>query len=504
MKSIQVQNLLLAFLLTCFSVGFIYMGFKRRNSENYIIQFLLTMSAGAGMLLLAWLYYWRKVPESLFSGLPLLLFGAAFLLWRYLRERQMIEVKEKPEAFFTNSADAMYILNLDWTVMRVNPAFEEMFGVKEEEIKGRIIPYEFTMGEEERSLYIKQTAAGEVVRDIEVYILKQDGKRMAVSFTVSPIRDEYGRMVMLSGVIRDITVQKEYEQDLKESEYYYRIIAEHSNDYILVLSKNLMITYISPAVRNVLGYVPEEMKQKHFYTTVHEEDLKDIQKQVVHLLMEHNFVTVEYRVRNKQNEWIWIEARLIPMMNEKQKIDHIVVSTKDIRERKSYEAKLKQMAFLDSLTGMANRRAFEERLAYMMEQDESFALCYLDFDNFKMINDSFSHEGGDTFLKEVARRLQSVVRSSDLAARFGGDEFVLLIPTVQKDEMVIVGNRIIEAFQTPFLYKGEQITSTVSMGVALYPSDGEDENMLIQSADAALYQVKKTGRNNYYFYSDIF
>jgi diguanylate cyclase (GGDEF)-like protein/PAS domain S-box-containing protein len=417
-------------------------------------------------------------------------------------EREIMEVKEKLESFFTNSADAMYILNPDRTVVQVNPAFEELFELKEEEIKGKIVPNTFSMSEQERLQYIQKVLDGEVVSGVEAIIYKKDGSKVPVRFTVSPIRDKNGNVTMISGVIRDITVHQEYEQALKESEARYRIIAEHSNDYILVLSKNLMAIYASPAIKSVLGYIPEEVVGNHFYFGVHEEDERRIQKQMHAVLTEHNLITTEYRVCSKNGEWIWLEARFIPMLNEEQELKYIIVSTKDIRERKSYEAKLRKMAFFDALTGIANRRTFEDKLAYMIEKEEPFALAYLDFDNFKEINDLLSHKAGDAFLKEVAKRLQSVIRSSDVAARLGGDEFVLLIPNVQKEEMVMIAERLTQIFQNPFVYKGQEVVSTVSIGIALYPADGKDSDTLLHHADEALYRVKKNGRNHYYFYDE--
>jgi diguanylate cyclase (GGDEF)-like protein/PAS domain S-box-containing protein len=410
-------------------------------------------------------------------------------------ERKMLEAKEKLEAFFTNSADPMYIMDLDRKILQVNPAFEALFEMSEKELYGEKFAGKLLLAEEERISYVQRATSGHVVRDVETAVVRKDGTHVPVSLTLSPIRNEAGKVVMLSGVMRDMTVKQQYEQALRESEYRYRIIAEHSNDYILTVSKELVTTYVSPAIRTVLGYAPEEVVHSHFYHGIHQEDLERVQNGIASVLHTHKPTVVEYRVQAKEKEWVWIEARFISI----PEFDHIVVSTKDIRERKQYEAQLKELAFFDPLTGMANRRAFEERLHYFLERGQPFALCYLDFDNFKQINDVFSHEGGDTFLIEVGRRLNSVVRTSDLPARLGGDEFVLLIPKITKEGMAAIANRIIEAFQQPFHYKDQHIIATVSMGIALYPCDGTDEGTLMRRADEALYQVKEKGRNDFQF-----
>ncbi|MFX3623266.1 MAG: PAS domain S-box protein [Ectobacillus sp.] len=415
-------------------------------------------------------------------------------------QHELIEAKEKLEAFFKNSADPMYILNMDRTVVQVNTAFEQLLHIKEEEIRGRVITDVMEISEEERHNLIERVRNGEIVKGVETSVRKSDGSTSPISLTLSPIHDADGNIVMISGVMRDITPQKQYEQMLKESELRYRMIAEHSSDYIFLLSSNMIVTYASPAIKRVMGYIPEEIIGGHFYTGIHEEDLPKVCPLVERMLLKRDTITLDYRVQSKTGDWIWIEARMIPVLDVEQNIDYIIVSTNDVRERKVYEAQLKRFAYVDSLTGLANRRAFEERLQAMLEQEQPFALCYLDFDKFKWINDSFSHTGGDRFLTEVGQRLQNAIRGSDMAARLGGDEFVLLIPKAQEEEMKIVAKRIVGAFQEPFVYDGQTIQSTVSIGIALYPRDGSDQETLMRRADEAMYYVKENGRNNYCFY----
>ncbi|MFD3446612.1 PAS domain S-box protein [Microbacteriaceae bacterium 4G12] len=413
---------------------------------------------------------------------------------------QVIEEKKQLESFFTMSADAMYILNLDRTVVQVNAAFEKLFGYKEEELRGKVMPDVFQFTVEELQGIIKKLEAGNVVHCLEVFAEKSNKERIPVSSTLSPIRDEQGQFVMISGVVRDITMQKMYEQALLESQQRYRMIAENLHDYILMFSKDLVITYMSPSIRNALELEVDELIGIHCFNMIAEMDLPVVREKIGWMIQEKDSIRLECRVRNKQSEYVWVETRMIPVLNEQKDIDYIVASMKDISDRKDYQVQLEKLAFSDSLTEVANRHAFEGRLKSRIESKEPFALFYLDFDKLKWINDTFSHECGDLFLKEATQRVRKAVRSSDFIARLGGDEFVIIVQSAQEEELELVARRIVRAFHEPFQYEGHSFVSTVSIGIALYPRDGKDHRTLVLHADEALYYVKGNGRNNYRFY----
>lgn len=180
---------------------------------------------------------------------------------------------------------------------------------------------------------------------------------------------------------------------------------------------------------------------------------------------------------------------------------------REVQIRQAHAERVEYLAYHDGLTGLANRSLFSkllsQSLAEAMRYQRQLAVVYMDLDRFKPINDTLGHEAGDQLLKEIARRLQSCVRSSDTVARLGGDEFVVLLPQLQGEgEIVAVAGKILGAVGEPMMLLGREVCVTASIGIALAPRDGRDEETLKKNADAAMYQAKAQGKNNFQFYTD--
>ena len=177
----------------------------------------------------------------------------------------------------------------------------------------------------------------------------------------------------------------------------------------------------------------------------------------------------------------------------------------DISTQKAAEQRIRELADYDVLTGLPNRRLLQERFAQLLaaaERDqEELAVIFLDLDHFKRVNDSLGHSVGDELLCEVARRLGSVVRRVDTLARLGGDEFIFAMPGFHSAAAADVARRLLQVFARPFEIAGHELTVTPSLGVSIYPHDGEDLETLLRNADTAMYQAKEVGRNAFQFYS---
>jgi diguanylate cyclase (GGDEF)-like protein len=164
------------------------------------------------------------------------------------------------------------------------------------------------------------------------------------------------------------------------------------------------------------------------------------------------------------------------------------------------------MAYHDPLTGLANRNKLEQFVSQILAQSrrhqESFALMFIDLDRFKNINDTIGHEAGDLLLQIIADRLKGAIRNTDLVARLGGDEFVIVVTDVHKSESVaVIAHKILESVMQAFVIKGQEIYITTSIGISLYPFDGQNMQTLMKNADLALYRAKEHGKNNYQFYT---
>jgi diguanylate cyclase (GGDEF)-like protein len=193
-------------------------------------------------------------------------------------------------------------------------------------------------------------------------------------------------------------------------------------------------------------------------------------------------------------------------MDDKGNINGIRSIITDITERKIMQDAIEKLAYNDPLTNLPNRILFNDRLKFAManaaRHNKKFAFIVIDLDKFKEINDKYGHKTGDELLVFVGSRMESMLRKSDTVARFGGDEFILLLTEINdKEDAAIVAEKILGTFREQFILGGYALSIGISMGISFYPDDGIDSDTLFRKADTALYQVKESGRNNYQYFT---
>ena len=222
------------------------------------------------------------------------------------------------------------------------------------------------------------------------------------------------------------------------------------------------------------------------------------------LLASNEIILVRKTTAKKDGSVIGVEVAVDLVSYRGQ--DTLCFFVFDTTERRQADAKIQILAYSDSITGLPNRVLFQDRLRLAMAQadrhDRRLALLFLDLDNFKNINDTLGHSIGDQLLKSVADRLKDLVRETDTIARFGGDEFMLMIGDVARQEDVArAAERIMERIRPPFVFSGYEVITTGSIGIVFYPDDGKDIETLLQNVDTAMYNAKGQGRNNFQFYN---
>ncbi|MFD1017969.1 diguanylate cyclase domain-containing protein [Thalassobacillus hwangdonensis] len=410
-------------------------------------------------------------------------------------------------SFIENTEEAFVFLDMEQRIVRVNEAFYQMMGLKRiDTYETRLADLQPRLEEEFEGLYAR-IKAGEQLQRFETTFYDSHNRRIETSIHLTAISNESGEWIGVVMIIDDITEKMQTKRQLLISEERYRLIAEHSQDLISMMDSNGLLRYVSPSHKFLLGFSEEKVEGNDFFTTIVEEDREEVRAVINSLDLEHNKERLEFRMYRQDKEPIWVESHFIYVESDEQLSGRIISSARDITQRKEAETKLKKLAYTDYLTSLSNRRVMERRLsewkeAIDKEQNSKFALLYLDGDRFKDVNDTYGHRVGDALLQMVAKRIVSSIRDKDFVARLGGDEFAILVPQLQcNGQAEDIADRILNKMNQPFHIDGVEVNFSFSIGISIYPDDGNDIETVQIKADDALYAAKKLGKNRYVFNS---
>jgi diguanylate cyclase (GGDEF)-like protein/PAS domain S-box-containing protein len=294
---------------------------------------------------------------------------------------------------------------------------------------------------------------------------------------------------------------------LKEQENLFDSIFNNTTTGVVVLNVDGSIRRVNQSFCELLGYTDHDLLSMNFYSLIHPIELSRFQS-VLHNLIgkQSSLHQSEQQLMNKKGDIIWAMSTVSLIQDVHGKPLYFLMQAHNITMQKMAEERLRHMAYHDPLTGLANRNKLEQFinqiLASARRHQQSFALVFLDLDRFKNINDTIGHDAGDLLLQVVADRLRAAVRNTDMVARLGGDEFVLLITDVKRAESVaLIAQKVLESVLEVITVKGHELYITTSVGISLYPFDGQTMQVLMKNADLAMYRAKENGRNNYQFYT---
>lgn len=319
-----------------------------------------------------------------------------------------------------------------------------------------------------------------------------------------PIRDPVGTVQKLMGITEDVTDNKMAEEALKDSEQRYRFMFDNSPLPMWIFAEDsLRFLEVNDRAVEHYGYSREEFERMTLRDVRPLEDIPELDRTIVN--SPHGIVSGEFRHMKKDGTVIDVSIRTSPMNYRNMRARLVLIQ--DITERKRATEQIKHMAHYDTLTDLPNRVLFSDRvqqaLATARRDNSRIALMFVDLDRFKPINDELGHHVGDMLLKEVAKRMQDCMRESDTVARFGGDEFVVFLPVVEKTEDALrVAEKIRSEINRPFLISGNTLQISSSTGIAVYPEHGKTETELMKHADIAMYQSKQGGRNSVVMYQN--
>jgi diguanylate cyclase (GGDEF)-like protein/PAS domain S-box-containing protein len=302
--------------------------------------------------------------------------------------------------------------------------------------------------------------------------------------------------------------QRRHAVDLKRQKDLLQSVLEHAPVRVFWKDRELRYLGCNSLFAQDAGLAhPEELIGKNDFDTEWREQA-ELYRADDRLVMESGVAKLNFEEpqSNSSGRQIWLQTSKVPLRDELGEVIGVLGLYSDITERKAAENRLDYLAHHDSLTGLFNRISLQSRLgqalATVRREHRTLAVLFIDLDRFKTINDSLGHVVGDELLIQVASRLHESSRESDIVARLGGDEFVVVLTDVEgAANTVRVADKILGKLRQPYYTNGRELHSTPSIGVALYPSDGEDADTLMKNADTAMYQAKAAGRNTIKFFA---
>src|SRR5690625_98495 len=408
--------------------------------------------------------------------------------------------RERYKSLFDENTDPIAYLNNTGKIIRMNQACRQFIDqIYQEEQEKNIFALLKTKDEELVVQTFAKTVQGEAQR-VEMTILSQEKYevRLQINFIPMFLEDNVKGVYL---IFKDLTAEYFAKDALLKSEERFRLIAENSSDLIQIVDEKGYFSYLSPSHEHVLGFKIREFLGKKLTDFIDLKYQKKLEGQLNLAITEKETKRIETKFYNSRGDSQWFELKIEPVFDKQGEYHHTNIVARDIEERKRYEKELQRLAYHDPLTGLANRRLFNDRLSKVKAKFERdhlpFAVIMLDIDNFKEINDQFGHDAGDKVIVEMANRLQNVVREVDTVGRLGGDEFLVLLTDIEsKVNLSSFIGRLERRLKAPYIVRDKDLYVGISLG-AVISDQGmiRNDKSIVTEADKALYQAKRTGKN---------
>jgi diguanylate cyclase (GGDEF)-like protein/PAS domain S-box-containing protein len=473
---------------------------ERRLYERQGIRCVIAVPLVVSRALVGYVGAHSLTAEELWSDETLALFRMVGEIFAGTIERHRTTAalrgsEQRHRLLFERNLAGVYRNTISGKMLECNDALARMLGfaTRDEFLHLRAGDLYFDPTERER--FIAAVRESGAITNIEVCLRRKDGSRVWLLESVHLLDDD-----VLEGTVIDITDRKMAETALRDSEERYRLMAENTTDLIGRTTLRGRFLYASEAVHRLLGYQPSEMIGRSIFEFVLPEDHHILRRATLSLL--DDAPTFSYRVRHRNGAVVWFETTSRAIVGANGEIEEIISVSRDISERRQAEEQIEYQAYHDALTGLPNRLLFRDRLtvalAHAKRQRMPLAVMFLDLDRFKFVNDTLGHSLGDEMLKAMAARLRSVLREEDTVARMGGDEFTVLIAEIASaDDAPKIAQKLLDAIAHPVNVEGHELYITTSVGIALYPNDGDTAESLLKNADSAMYRAKEAGRNSF-------
>ncbi|GAA0593063.1 PAS domain S-box protein [Caenispirillum bisanense] len=422
---------------------------------------------------------------------------------RSLAERALAASEERYRRLVDSMQDGLILLR-DGRFDFVNEAAGRIVGLSPAVLVGR--PFLSVVAPEDQALiadrYDRRLRGEPVPKEYEARLVRADGSRAVVNLHTTLITAPDGARLHIA-TIKDITERKRIEDELRT----LSSALDQSAAAVVITDARGIIEYVNDRFTKLTGWDADEVKGRPAEILADPDGGPEADA-MAKAMSQGRPWKGEARGRRKTGEVYWEHTSIAPVRDADGGITHYVAVKEDITRRKESEHRVWQQANYDAVTGLPNRVLFQDRLAQSLtrarrRRGERLCVMFIDLDRFKYVNDTLGHEAGDELLREVGVRLASCVRESDTVARLAGDEFTVLLPDPGADkDITAVAVRILEMLRERFLIAGgREVFVGGSIGVALFPADGEDTATLLKNADTAMYRAKENGRNTYQFYT---
>jgi diguanylate cyclase (GGDEF)-like protein/PAS domain S-box-containing protein len=426
-----------------------------------------------------------------------------------ITERKMME--EKYRSILENIQEGYFEVDLAGNFTFLNDSVCRVLGYSREELMGMNNQHYTTDKETAQKVFQafhQVYTTGVSLKEFGWNITRKDGNKRYVEGSISLLKDSSGKAIGFRGVSHDVTERKQAEKALRRSEEKYRSILENIQEAYFEVDLAGNFTFYNDSLCRLTGCSREELTGANYRQFSNEE-----MSQKAFKAFNKVFSTAEpiegfdWQIMRKDGSKRYIEASVSLQKKSSGQPNGFKGVIRDITERKRIEQELNYLATHDALTALPNRLMFSQLLDHSIQSAQrnkkQLAVFFIDLDRFKTINDSLGHEAGDKLLKEMALRFKQSLRNVDVIGRLGGDEFIILIEDFNDLHQVeILAHKILATVIKPIILMNEECRITASIGISIYPKDGQDEQSLMKNADIAMYFAKEDGKNNYKFYSE--
>ncbi len=438
---------------------------------------------------------------ALLSVVPLtdgLVFGIAHDITDQLAAKRTLKQNEAHLRALSEAAFEAIFIAESGVCLGQNRAAEKLFGYTLEEAVGR--SHLEWIAPESRALVKRHMLSG-YTEPYEVLALRKDGSTFPAEIRgrTMPYQD---RMVRVTA-LRDITEHKRTEETIRTLSH----AMEQSPVSVVITNLDGHIEYANRGFERSSGYSAEEILGRHTRMFGSGNTEAAVYRELWSTISNGKSWQGEFQNRRKDGSLFWEYAHISPILDGQGRIRHYLAVKEDVTLRKVQEEKILHQAHYDSLTGLPNRFLALDRLSQIIRaaqrENHQSAVLFLDLDDFKKVNDTLGHEVGDQVIEEAARRVRWAIRDEDTVGRLGGDEFIVLLDHLhERGDAQRVAEKILAAFRTVFRLGEREILLTASIGISIYPDDGDTAKILLRNADTAMYYSKSVGRNAFNFYTD--